>query len=71
MYVKPFKNNEVLKVCEDVLAKYGISVWDYSTDPRFVKKEFFYDQIHMNTKGAELFSKEIASRMKQMGLTEK
>jgi hypothetical protein len=33
-----------------------------------VKKELFYDPNHMNAKGAEMFSQEIASRMKAEGL---
>src|SRR5215471_5832644 len=62
MYVKPFPENESLRVSKQILAKYGVQVWDYSTDPKYVKKEFFYDQNHMNTKGAEMFSQEIVSR---------
>lgn len=68
MYVKPFKENESLVVSKQILAKYNVQVWDYATDPRYVKKELFYDVNHMNAKGAELFSQEIASRMKAAGI---
>lgn len=71
MYVKPYQENESIKVCKEILAKYNIELWDYSTDPRFVKKAYFYDMAHMNTKGAELFSREIASRIKQLGIIKK
>ena len=68
MYALPFEDNESLIVSKQILAKYGVEVWDYATDPRYVKKELFYDFNHMNVKGAEMFSKEIAARMKQGGI---
>jgi hypothetical protein len=68
IYSKPFAENESLKVSKEILAKYGITVWDYASDPKYVKKELFYDPNHMNAKGAEMFSQEIASRMKAEGL---
>lgn len=71
MYVKPFQENESLRVCKQILAKYGVQVWDYSTDPKYVQKQYFYDQDHMNSQGAELFSSEIASRLAKMGIVKK
>lgn len=68
MYVKPFEENAALTLSKEIIAKYGVKVWDYSTDPRFVKKELFYDMAHMNAEGAKLFSQEIASRMKAEGI---
>jgi len=68
MYVQPFKENYALTLSKQIVAKYGVRVWDYSTDPRFVKKELFYDMAHMNAEGAKLFSQEIASRMKREGI---
>lgn len=71
MYVKPFAENESLRMSKQILAKYGVQVWDYSSDPRFVQQQYFYDQNHMNAKGAELFSQEIASRLAKMGIIKK
>jgi hypothetical protein len=71
MYVKPFQENESLRVCKQILAKYNVPVWDYSTDPKYVQRQYFYDQNHMNTKGAEMFSAEIASRLAKMGIIKK
>lgn len=68
MYVRSFQENESLIVSKQILTKYGVTVWDYATDPKYVKKELFYDVNHMNAKGAELFSQEIASRMKAEGI---
>ena len=71
MYVKPFKDNESLRVSKEVLAKYNVQVWDYSSDPKYVQKPLFYDMNHLNTKGAEMFSRDIASRIKSLGVINK
>jgi hypothetical protein len=64
MYAQPFEDNQSLIISRQIIAKYGVPIWDYATDPKYVKKELFYDFNHMNVKGAEMFSKEIASRVK-------
>lgn len=68
MYNKPFKDNESLIVIKQILARYNIQLWDYSRDSKYLKSEYFYDVAHLNTKGAEMFSKEIASRITQLGI---
>ncbi|MEO8116061.1 MAG: hypothetical protein ABI653_00345 [Bacteroidota bacterium] len=54
-----------------ILDKYNVQVWDYSFDTAFIKKEYFYDLVHLNAKGADLFSSLIASRMKEIGISKK
>jgi len=68
MYAERHEDNGALKLSKEIIAKYGVGVWDYSSDPRFVKKELFYDMAHLNIEGAQLFSREIASRMKREGI---
>ena len=68
MYTKPFKDNAALTLARQIIAKYNVPLWDYSQDPRYVKKELFYDMAHLNASGATMFSKEIASRMKAEGI---
>lgn len=68
MYNQPFTDNESLRVTKEILQKYDVPFWDYSTDPRFVKAEYFYDIAHLNTEGAEAFSKEVVTRIKEMGV---
>jgi hypothetical protein len=68
VYSLPFEDNESLRVSKQVLAKYNVQVWDYATDPKYVKRENFYDMAHLNSKGAEMFSTEIALRIKQLGI---
>ena len=71
MYTLPFKENESLTVCKQILAKYNIQLWDYSTDPKYVQRPLFYDMAHLNTKGSEMFTKEIMLRIKQSGMLNK
>jgi hypothetical protein len=68
MYAKIDEESGALKLSKELIAKYGVDVWDYSSDPRFVKKELFYDMAHLNIQGAEMFSREIASRIKREGI---
>lgn len=68
MYALPFEDNDALIESKKILAKYNVELWNYATDPRYVKKELFYDFNHMNVKGSELFSKEIAARIKAAGV---
>lgn len=65
MYVQPFKSTPTIDAARSILARYNIPLWDYSQDTVYKKKEFFYDDAHMNTMGAEKFSAEIALRIKQ------
>lgn len=62
-----FKETQSMKVCKQIAADYGFETWDYSTDPKYVKKELFYDMNHLNTTGADMFTKEICERMIQTG----
>lgn len=66
MYVKPFPENESIKVSKQILKKYNVPLWDYSFDERFYKQELFYDYTHLNARGAALFSAEVASRIKKV-----
>ena len=71
MYAQPFKDNESLRVTKEVLSKYNIKLWDYSQDPKYARRELFYDAAHLNTKGAQMFSSEITSRIKESGILNK
>ncbi len=71
MYSQPFKDNESLKVTKEILAKYNVPFWNYASDPKYVKREMFYDLAHLNTTGADMFTSEICNRIKQEGLLNK
>lgn len=68
MYTKPFQDNAALTEARKIIAKYNVPLWDYSQDTTYVKKELFYDMAHLNSTGATMFSKEIASRIKAEGI---
>ncbi len=53
------------KLCSDICKEMNVPFWDYSTDAAYLrKKEFFKDVKHLNNSGAEMFSQELAKRIK-------
>ena len=65
LYVKPFTTSVSLEAMKAILKKYNVPFWDYGFDTTFYKREYFYDNIHLNDKGAKLFSSKIASDIKK------
>jgi hypothetical protein len=65
MYFAPFKSTPSMDTMRAILKRNNIELWDYSQDISYKKKEFFYDDGHMNTNGSERFSADIGSRIKQ------
>lgn len=68
MYSQPFPDSESIRAMKALFAKYKVPLWDYSRDSKYLKQEYFYDVAHLNTKGAEMFSKEIVARIKKEGI---
>jgi hypothetical protein len=54
---------QVMNTYKDLAAKYKIPLLDYSDDPMSYKKEFFYNAMHLNKKGAELFTEKLIKDM--------
>ena len=47
--------------------QYGVIYINYNEDPRFTQNvSLFNDGIHMNEIGADLFSKDLASKLKMI-----
>jgi hypothetical protein len=65
LYVKPFSTSVSLEAMKAILKKYNVPFWDYAFDTAFYKRQYFYDNIHLNDKGAKLFSARIASDIKK------
>jgi lysophospholipase L1-like esterase len=61
LYVKPFATSVSLERMKSIAKKYNVPFWDYAFDTSFYKREYFYDNIHLNDKGAKAFSAKIAS----------
>ena len=64
LYVKPFPSSVSLDTIKAILKKYNEPFWDYGFDTALTKKEFFYDNLHLNTEGAVLFSRKLVSDIK-------
>lgn len=71
IYALPAPPTPSMIETKKILDKYNVEIWDYASDTAFIKKKYFYDLVHLNTKGADLFSSLIASRMKAMGIGNK
>ena len=64
LYVKPFPSSVSLDAIKDILDKYNEPFWDYGFDTALTKKEYFYDNLHLNTRGAVLFTQKLVSDIK-------
>ena len=64
IYVKPFTNSISLDTIKSILKRYDEPFWDYSFDTAFYKKQYFYDNLHLNTTGAELYTSKLVSDIK-------
>jgi len=63
-YVNPFPDTKSEIATKEILARYNVPLWDYSVDTAFRKRKYFYDNIHLNEKGAAVFSEFIAKKIK-------
>ncbi len=63
-FVEPFPDTKSEVATKEILARYNVPLWDYSVDTAFRKRKYFYDNIHLNEKGATAFSEFIAKRIK-------
>lgn len=53
------------EIFEDICSNEGIPYFDYSKDRVFIgNKEYFSDVLHLNLKGATIFSKQVVDRVK-------
>ncbi|MEP6684944.1 MAG: hypothetical protein ABJA35_16845 [Parafilimonas sp.] len=62
--VKHFNTSISLDTIRSILTKYNEPFWDYAFDTTFYKKQYFYDNLHLNTTGATLFSEKLVSDIK-------
>lgn len=64
IYVQKIPETPSITEMKKIMAKYNIEFWDYSYDSTFLKKDYFYDNVHLNSTGAALFSGFIAKKIK-------
>ncbi len=58
--------DEIFKVYNDFAIKYNLTFLDYSKDTISLVKSNFYNSQHLNINGAELFTKKLASDLKNI-----
>ena len=64
IYVQKIPETPSITEMKKIMAKYDIEFCDHSYDTAFLKKDYFYDNVHLNAKGANLFSAFIAKKIK-------
>ena len=64
-YVEKFTTSPSLQQFLPILKKYNVPYLDYSFDTAFFKKQYFYDNVHLNDAGAHAFSERLASDIKK------
>ena len=64
IYVQPFQSSVSLDTIKSILKRYDGRFWNYAFDPAVYKKEYFYDNLHLNDKGALLFTEKLVSDIK-------
>jgi hypothetical protein len=53
-----------IEICGAVCKEAGVPFWDYSRDAFFTQQpDLYYDPVHLNHKGALVFSKQVSSRL--------
>lgn len=50
---------EIMGIYRDMAAKYHLPFLDYSNDPLCMDQKYFYNALHMNKAGSEIFSREL------------
>ncbi len=59
-------DNSQLGPIREICQKYGFKLFDYSNNPKYNgNKSFFKDGSHLNSRGADEFTKDLASDIKQ------
>ena len=56
--------DDLLNIYKKFASKHSLKFYDYSNDSICSNKEYFYNASHLNKKGAEIFSKDFANKLK-------
>jgi hypothetical protein len=66
MYYVDVNEDPIIEKYKVLCNSYNYALWDYSHDCRFHEKnEYFYDQLHLNSKGSEVFSLLLVTELKK------
>jgi hypothetical protein len=64
-FVQKFTTSPSLNELMPIMQKHNVTFLNYSFDPDFFKKDYFYDNVHLNDIGAHAFSERVASDIKK------
>ena len=66
--VQPYYKNkdELIHLCEESARKFNCKFLDYSQNPLCYNRDYFYNSQHLNRTGAELFSSDLARKVKEL-----
>jgi hypothetical protein len=59
---------QIISIYRKFSKKYNIPFYDYSNDSMSYKKEYFYNALHLNKTGAELFTSRLIDTLKSTNL---
>ncbi len=67
--MQPLVSNreEIFATLRELCARHRIPLWDYSDSPISRQRNNFYNSQHLNARGAERFSTDLANRMREHG----
>lgn len=57
--------DELVNIYKSLASKYSLNFYDYSKNILCKNKDYFYNASHLNKKGASLFSKDFAHKLKE------
>lgn len=57
------ESSDCFDVVKEICLENSVPFWDYYTDQRFQKLEYFKEPMHLNDKGAVFFTEEIINRL--------
>lgn len=64
LYVQKFSSSISLDTMKNILHRYNEPFWNYGFDTTFYHNKYFYDNVHLNTQGATLFTEKLVSDIK-------
>ena len=60
-----FQRDSIVNLVCELARKNDVEFWDYSNDSLSFSKEYFYNSLHLNKKGAQIFSEKFAQKLSQ------
>ncbi|HET7115495.1 MAG TPA: hypothetical protein VFI29_03350, partial [Hanamia sp.] len=65
-FIKNVEKDPSVKIATEITDEYNIPFYNYSSDTLFLKHhEYFYDRVHLNDRGARVFSNKVIDKILQ------